>query len=119
MNLNLDLEIIKSALLFGDVDDAMERLNKSISGIEYQNRVNREKRNMKELTFLNDLKLLLEGKISLDVFKSRIDTSGIDLDNSKLYGEDTLQSLYYMLELVIDRYNIKFPSFDGKRCDDK
>jgi hypothetical protein len=119
MNLNLDLEIIKSALLFGDVDDAMERLNKSISGIEYRNRVTREKRNMKELAFLGDLKLLLEGRISLDDFKSRVDASGIDMDNSRLYGEDTLQSLYYMLELVIDRYNIKFPSFDGKRCDDK
>ena len=119
MNLNLDLEIIKSALLFGDVDDAMERLNKSINGIEYQNRVTKEKRNMKELTFLGDLKLLLEGRISLDDFKSRVDASGIDMDNSRLYGEDTLKSLYYMLELVIDRYNIKYPSFDGKRGDDK
>ena len=119
MNLNLDMEIIKSALLFGDVDDAMERLNKSIKKIEYQNRVTREKRNMKELTFLGDLKLLLEGRISLDDFKSMVDASGIDMDNSRLYGEDTLKSLYYMLELVIDRYNIKYPSFDGKRCDDK
>ena len=119
MNMDLDLEIIKSALLFGDVDDAMERLNKSISRIEYQNRVTREKRNIKELTFLRDLKLLLEGKISMDDFKSRVDASNIDMDNSRLYGEDTLKSLYYMLELVIDRYNIKYPSFDGKRCDDK
>ncbi len=119
MNLNLDMEIIKSALLFGDVDDAMERLNKSIKKIEYQNRVTREKRNMKELAFLEDLKLLLEGKITMNDFKSRVHASGIDLDNSKLYEEDTHRSLYYMLELVIDRYNIKFPSFDGKRCDDK
>jgi hypothetical protein len=119
MNLNLDMEIIKSALLFGDLDDAMERLNKSINRIEFQNRVTREKRNTKELAFLEDLKLLLEGKITLDDFKSRVNATGIDMDNSKIYGEDTLQSLYYMLELVIDRYNIKFPYFDGKRCDDK
>ena len=119
MNLNLDLEIIKSALLFGDVDDAMSRLDKSIQGIEYENRVTREKKNTKELEFLTQLKQLLEGKISMDDFKSRVDASGIDIDSSNLYGEDTLQSLYYMLELVTDRYNIKYPSFDGKRCDDK
>lgn len=113
------MEIIKSALLFGDVDDAMERLDKSISNIEYRNRINQDKRNMKELMFLNDLRLLLEGKITLKDFKSKVDALGIDFDNSKLYGEDTFQSLYYMLELVIDRYNIKYPSFDGKRCDDK
>jgi len=119
MNLNLDLEIIKSALLFGDVDDAMSRLDRSMQGIEYENRVTREKKNTKELEFLTQLKQLLEGRISMNDFKSRVDASGVDIDNSSLYGEDTLQSLYYMLELVIDRYNIKYPSFDGKRCDDK
>ena len=119
MNVNLDIEIIKSALLFGDVDDAMSRLDRSMQKIEYENRLTREKRNMREMDFLGDLKSLLKGDISLDDFKSRVEASGIDIDSSGLYGEDTIQSLYYMLQLVIDRYNIKYPSFDGKRCDDK
>lgn len=121
MNPHLDIEIIKSALLAGDPEDAVSRIEHSMKKIKEIQRMEKSDRYSKYYEFLENLLSLLKGEKSLEEFRSYTTANGsLDVifdrsEESKYY----LESLLYFLEYSIDRYNIKYPAYDGKRCDDK
>lgn len=116
-----DMEIIKSAIVYGDLDDAMSAIEGRLKSLEYALKRNPSVKVTEYSTFLNSLRSLLEGSISLEQFK---ETSGklTVLQRSMDITGDTsamMDSLYYTLEYSLDRYNVRYPGYDGKRCDDR
>ncbi len=116
-----DLEIIKSAIIYGDLDDAMSIIRRRQKSLAFYLKRNPKPKTVLYSKFLESLDSLLKGEINLDTFKERIgNLQGLPelLDMTGDTGE-ILDSLYYLLEYSLDRYNVKYPYFDGKRCDDK
>lgn len=121
MDPSLDMEIVKSAILFGDVDDAYSRIKKSMERIEIYKRMTKSTKYDSYFHFLELLSELVKGSITIGDFKekvSKIPSVDTMFDKSE-EAESYLSSLMYFLEYCIDRYNIRYPSFDGKRCDDR
>lgn len=121
MPLISDLEIIKSAIIYGDLDDAMSIIRKRQESLAYYLKRDPKEKQVTYNGFLKSLESLLKGEITLDVFKEKVGSlQGLPelLDITGDPGE-ILDSLFYLLEYSIDRYNIRFPDYDGKRCDDK
>ncbi|MCL4306870.1 MAG: hypothetical protein M1302_01165 [Candidatus Thermoplasmatota archaeon] len=120
MSIDSDMEIIKSAIIYGDIGDAEKVIQRRIRnlGIILKRRSRPELQGY--LEFLKALDSLLRSQITLEQFKSI--SGGIHgLENllERQTGEHGyLPSLFYLLELAIDRYDVRFPEFDMKRCDD-
>ncbi|MEM0157443.1 MAG: hypothetical protein QXN26_05200 [Thermoplasmataceae archaeon] len=120
MSIDSDMEIIKSAIIYGDIGDA----EKVIQGRIRKLGVVLKRRNAPELQayqdFLKALDSLLRSQMTLEQFKSV--SGGIHgLENilERHTGEHGyLPSLFYLLQFSMDRYNVRFPEFDMKRCDD-
>lgn len=121
MPLISDMEIIKSALAFGDLDDAMSLIKRRLESLSYYLKNHPKERQVTYYKFLESLNSLLKGEMSLDGFRESVgNLSGLPelLDITGDPGE-IMDSLFYFLEYSIDRYNVRYPSYDGKRCDDK
>lgn len=114
MNPVVDLEIIKSALLYGEPTDAMERIESSlrrlkrfadIGGRQYPDHI----------LFLTKMKEYLQGNISSsDLGEFLMEKNIFQIEDYKSFVENFV----YYCEYSRDRYNLKFPDFDSKRCDD-
>lgn len=121
MPLISDLEIIKSAIIYGDLDDAMSIIRKRQESLAYYLKRNPKEKHLIYSGFLKSLESLLKGEISLDAFKEAVGNLPelpklMDMTGD---SDELLNSFYYLLEYSLDRYNIRFPSYDGKRCDDR
>lgn len=116
-----DMEIIKSAIIYGDLDDAMSLVNRKIKSLGYSLKRKPSVKISEYSTFLTSLKELLEGKLSLNQFRGSVDNLQTLKEELDLTGDSSemMNSLYYLLEYSLDRYNVKFPNYEGKRCDDK
>lgn len=116
-----DMEIIKSAIIYGDLDDAMAVVKGRLKSLSYSLKGKPSRKKSEYSQFLSDLEKLLSGNISLDDFKGATEKLDTLMDSLDITGdrENFLASFYYLLEYSLDRYNIRYPSFDGKRCDDK
>lgn len=116
-----DIEIIKSAIIYGDLDDAMSVIRSRKKSLAYRLKHNPTEKTREYSRFLESLDELLRGNLSLDGFREAMG----ELPNMQaamdITGDNTgmMDSLYYLLEYSLDRYNIRYPAFDGKRCDDK
>lgn len=119
MRENVDLEIIKSAILFGgDIDDAMARIRSATAWAQMMARDHPERlRHVRYLEALTIVREFLEGKIGVEDMRQRMLGLG-DLFEEIGEGKDGLQYLTYILEFVRDRYNVRYPRYDMKRCDD-
>lgn len=115
MNPLVDLEIIESAVLSGEVDDAMNLIQKrkrDLPGIvnAYKNEKLRS-----HLKVLLGIEGYLEDHESFDSLLSIINSNFVyDVDDREGFISNFMYQLYYSK----DRYNIRFPHFDGKRCND-
>ncbi len=116
-----DLEIIKSAIIYGDIDDAMEIIKRRQISLSYYLKKNPREKHITYSIFLKSLESLLKGEISLDAFREKVGSLQGLTELMDLSGDtsEILDSLCYLLEYSLDRYNVRYPEFDGKRCDDK
>ena len=119
MGIDSNLEVIKSALIYGDVDDAMRLITRRKANLQRSVK----KGNVlaqKYLDLFDSLEKLLKGQMSLEQFKDAVGKiEGLENLLEDSTGEEGyLSSLFYLLQLSIDRYNIVYPSYDMKRCDD-
>lgn len=116
-----DMEIIKSAIIYGDLDDAMSVIRNRQKSMEYALKRKPTEKNTQYSEFLKVLESLLSGETTLKDFKEKTGKLDTLLDSLDLTGdrENFLKSFYYLLEYSLDRYNVRYPRFDGKRCDDK
>lgn len=121
MPLISDLEIIKSAIVYGDLDDAMSLIRSRQDSLAYYLKRNPKEKHITYAKFLESLSSLLKGETTLNQFKEAVGNLHGLPELMDLTGDtgEMLDSLFYLLEFSIDRYNIRFPSYDGKRCDDK
>ncbi|MCL4346028.1 MAG: hypothetical protein M1375_02190 [Candidatus Thermoplasmatota archaeon] len=115
MNPDYDIEVIRSSLLSGEIDDTVNFIKSRMKKYARIFNINRNNRFEKHLEILAEMIKVLEGKETTDEFRAR-------LLSDYIYNEDDreafVESLIYTFDYCIDRYNIKWPSFDGKRCDD-
>ena len=120
MSIDSDMEIIKSAIIYGDIGDAEKVIQRRIRNLGLILKRRSRPELQEYLEFLKALDSLLRSQITLEQFKSI--SGGIHgLENllERQTGEHGyLPSLFYLLELAIDRYDVRFPEFDMKRCDD-
>lgn len=116
-----DIEIIKSAIIYGDLDDAMSLIRGRLKSLSYSLKKNPTEKNVEYSKFLEALQKLLGGTMSLGEFRSVTEGLPNLQDMLDISGDNTrmMDSLYYLLEYSMDRYNVRFPDYDGKRCDDK
>lgn len=116
-----DMEIIKSAIIYGDLDDAMAVITGRQKSLSYTLKKKPTEKATEYSEFLKNLERLLKGEMSLGDFKGSMGKLSKLLDYLDITGdrENFLASFYYLLEYSLDRYNIRFPMYDGKRCDDK
>lgn len=117
----IDVEVIKSALLAGEADDAESWIRGAMRKIEIYRKVTKSDRYDPRYSFLEELQKCLSGEISVSEMKEAVEKiPGI---RGTFVPEDEfdsfLDSFMYYLQYSVDRYNIKLPGFDGKRCDDR
>lgn len=116
-----DIEILKSAIIYGDLDDAMALIRKRKESLSYVQKRKPSQKVIEYSEFLDSLESLLRGEMTLEGFKSTLEGMHTIEALLDISGDETklLDSLYYLLEYSLDRYNVSYPSYDGKRCDDK
>lgn len=117
----LDIEIIRSALLAGEVDDAENWIKGAMGKIEIYRRVTKKDTYDSRYRFLEELQNCLSGKISVSAFREVVQNiPGIrEIFVPPEEFSTFLDNFIYYLNYTVDRYNIELPGFDGKRCDDK
>ncbi|MGC8608384.1 MAG: hypothetical protein ACP5UV_00760 [Thermoplasmata archaeon] len=116
MNADLNMDVIRSALLTGEIDDAFRVIWNAISRIQYLKSVNNTDKYDLYLAFLNRLLEIIKGQkkpSSIDDFIKQ------NPDLSKMIDPSFLVGFPYFLAYTMDRYDVRFPYFDGKRCDDR
>lgn len=120
MNIDSDMEIIKSALIYGDLDDAENIIQKRIVEMKFLLKRRKNQICQSYLSFLQALDSLLKLQIDHESFKQQVgNIHGIENLLEGNAGEHGyLSSLFYLLQLSMDRYNVAYPKYDMKRCDD-
>lgn len=117
----LDIEIIKSALLAGEVDDAMSWIQKAKHKMVVYKKITKKTKYDARYRFIESLESFLRGEIDIDDLRTSIqkipDVRGIFVEPEEF--DLFLDGFLYDIGLAVDRYNVRYPSFDGKRCDDK
>ncbi len=110
------MDVIRSALMAGEIDDAFKVIWNAINRIQYIKDTTNTNKYDVYLAFLNNL---------LEVIRGHKEAKSIDLfidqnpDIKKLIDPSFLEGFPYFLAYATDRYNVRFPYFDGKRCDDR
>lgn len=117
----IDIEVIKSALLAGEADDAESWIRGAMRKIEIYRKVTKSDRYDSRYSFLEELQKCLSGEITVEEMKEAVEKiPGIhDTFVPEAEFDTFLNTFLYYLKYSVDRYNIKLPGFDGKRCDDR
>ncbi|MHB1439855.1 MAG: hypothetical protein ACYCWK_03910 [Cuniculiplasma sp.] len=115
MNPLYDLEVIDSAVLSGEIDDAVKLIRRKEKSLELSVNVSKNERSRGHLRVLNAILDFLEGKITIENVRKVMNENFVyDVDDRQGFIENFLYHLYY----AADRYDVKFPDFNGKRCGD-
>ena len=114
MNPVVDLEIIKSALLYGEPTDAMNRIESSLRRIKRLEDIG-EKLYTDHILFLTKMREYLQGNISsTDLHDFLMKKNIFRIEDY----ESFVENFVYFCQYSRDRYNLRFPDYDSKRCDD-
>ncbi|MEM0158061.1 MAG: hypothetical protein QW812_00935 [Thermoplasmataceae archaeon] len=120
MTVESDIEMIKSALIYGDIEDAHRFIASALENARVRLRYRPSERVSAYRAFLQQLDSVLSGKTSVEGFRSYLDGSRAMGLLYRMPDQDRqlMESFLYLLSISIDRYNVRYPSFDMKRCDD-
>ena len=122
MSMLSDFEVINSALIYGEPSVAVDLIE----------RKTRELRNLRRMSgnpkgkYDDHIDLLelygsaIRGEISVDEFSVKLERipnlrNMLEVENLDF----AISSISYYLRLSLDRYNIRYPEYDSKRCDDR
>lgn len=117
-----DLEIIRSSLIYGEPSIAMDLIERKTKKLKYIVRVSRKPRDdiRDHMAMLECFRQVINGEITVDEFKEQISRIPSFM---KVLSPDqdisALENLSYTVQLSLDRYNIRYPEYDSKRCDDR
>ncbi|HLH86060.1 MAG TPA: hypothetical protein VKU79_04270 [Thermoplasmataceae archaeon] len=120
MTIESDIEMIRSALLYGDADDAYRMITEAYERTRISLRYRATERLSSYNSFLQRLRDVLEGRLSIDGFRAYLEHGGVMGKLYRMPDEDRriMEGFLYQVELSLDRYNIRYPRFDMKRCGD-
>ncbi|MEM0139628.1 MAG: hypothetical protein QXZ44_03340 [Ferroplasma sp.] len=111
MNIEDVIEIFKISMVNGDIDNAYSIVSKNIAKYKKKN-------NLMGMEFLNLILDSISNKISTDeLYKNLSDTKFKVLPDVTNYDE-YIMNLIDAITYSLNRYNVNYPSFDGKRCND-
>ncbi|MCL4451925.1 MAG: hypothetical protein M1327_04805 [Candidatus Thermoplasmatota archaeon] len=120
MNVLTDLEIIRSAVLSGEINDAWSRIKKRTGKYKFKFSLTHEEKYKVAADLLTQFGSILSGNapvVSLTGMAGSIGKCGFSQ-----FGEDAameyLSNMVYYLRIMLDRYNVRMPAFDAKRCGD-
>ncbi|MCL4438461.1 MAG: hypothetical protein M1616_03770 [Candidatus Thermoplasmatota archaeon] len=122
MTMLSDLEIIRSSLIYGEPSIAMDLIERKTKKLKYIMRVSRKPRDdiRDHMAMLECFRQVINGAITVDEFKEQISRIPSFM---KVLSPDqdisALENLSYTVQLSLDRYNIRYPEYDSKRCDDR
>ncbi len=115
MNPLFDLELIESAVLSGEIDDAMNLIRKRKKNLPGIINVYKSETLRSHLKVILGIEGYLSDTVSFDALKSILESNFIyNVEDREGFIENFSYHLYYSK----DRYNVRFPFFNGKRCDD-
>ena len=120
MNILTDLEIIRSAVLSGEISDAWSRIEKRIEKYRFAYSITHKERYKIAAEFLTHFKNILSGKDSIESLSylaSPIGSCGFSQFEEDA-AREYLSNLAFYLRIMLDRYNVRMPAFDAKRCGD-
>ncbi len=120
MNILTDLEIIRSAVLFGEIDDATSRITKREAKYRFSYSISHKEKYRAAADLLSKIRNILSGDAPIESiveFASIIGSYGFSQFEADAAME-YLSNLAYYLKITMDRYNVKLPVFDPKRCGD-
>lgn len=120
MQFTSDIEIIKSAILYGDIGDAMSLIDHRLEALRrYESDRNNDKK-QKYAKFLKYLRDVFSGNISVDQFREIVESNAYDtwFSQDSSVVKQFLDSFCYFLRISMDRYDVKYPVYDEKRCND-
>ncbi|MCL4342144.1 MAG: hypothetical protein M1431_08650 [Candidatus Thermoplasmatota archaeon] len=122
MSMLSDFEVINSALIYGE----------PLVAVKLIERKTRELNNLKRMTgdpkrkYDSHISLLelygsaIRCDITLDEFSEKLEKIPNLKDTLEVENLDfAIASISYYLRLALDRYNIRYPEYDSKRCDDR
>ncbi|MGC8515023.1 MAG: hypothetical protein ACP5OC_02675 [Thermoplasmata archaeon] len=120
MNILTDLEIIRSAILSGEISDAWSRIKTREEKYMFAYSLTHKEKYKTAAEFLSHIGNILSGKDSIE---SLVDMShSIGSCGFSQFEDDAareyLSNLAFYLRIMIDRYNVRMPAFDAKRCGD-
>lgn len=118
MNVTGDFEIIRASLLVGDIRDVMRKVRSAKKHADSRFSESSRKKYASYSSFLDILSEVLSGKNDISVLRSAMKKgefiSLLKVPDAEKYTETFL----FFLEYAIDRYNIRYPEYDEKRCND-
>lgn len=117
----IDFELIRSSLLAGEIDDTIAWVKKAMRKMEIYRRVTKSSKYDARYRFLQSLMKYLSGETGKAEFREEVHKIPGIRDAFVPHDEydEFMDSFMYFTGLAVDRYNVRYPEFDGKRCDDK
>ncbi len=111
MNIEDVLEVFKASMVEGEIDNAYNIIDENMKLYHKKNKVVNE-------NFMNILIKSMRGEISPDeLYNTLIDQKYNVFKFIENYDE-YIKSLTEIIIYSLNRYNIKYPVFDSKRCND-
>ena len=119
MNGLLDLEEIKSFMLMGDVRSSIKWLERRKIKSKYLFMATKNDRYVEMEKFLGIIEELIKGKISADDAEREMSSDEFsDLFYMVDDKKELISAFVYYIRYTRDRYDVDYPRFDQKRCDD-
>ncbi|MGC8505681.1 MAG: hypothetical protein ACP5NK_03105 [Thermoplasmata archaeon] len=119
MNGLLDLEEVKSFMLMGDVRSSIKWLERRKIKSKYLFMATKKNLYVEMEKFLDIIEELIKGNINADEAESELTS---DKFSGLFYMVDNIEELVsafvYYIQYTMDRYDVEYPGFDQKRCDD-
>lgn len=119
MDVTGDFEIIRSALMMGDLNDAVWKIDSVIKKSENLHIFTGKSVYADYVKVMKTLKDVLKGDKTVREMRNMMTS---DQFYSLYPGNETekfVDTFLFNLEFCLDRYNVKYPDYDEKRCDDK
>jgi hypothetical protein len=115
MNPLYDLEVIDSAVLSGEIDDSMNLIVKQLEKVQHQYNLTKNEKWRSHSKVLLAIQEYLEGKSNINAVREILENNFVyDVDEKMAFIDNFTYHLFYS----VDRYNVRFPQFNGKRCGD-
>lgn len=113
-----DMEIIKMALFMGDLKDAMSKIDHTMKKMRRKYDMNHKEIFLFYQNLLQDLRDVLEGKKDPFSLREILQDSRIKPFNTEMDMKVYADSTVFFINYCIDRYNVTYPRYDSKRCND-